>query len=153
MAMTGRVWAIPAAVLIAAPVSLAAAPKLPGHALIVDQPGLRVYGPARHAGVPCPRMLPLPQDALATVKRAVELAMPGLEAQVKLDGHDPVVRVAAATRSGFNYRAGGCGQKAWQRSIVAFVRLPHVQNSASLSQHTIAVARIRDGWIIWAIIH
>ena len=142
-----------AATLLTASAALAAAPRLPGHALVVDRPGLRVYGPAQHPGVPCPRVLPLPQHALATVKRAVELAMPHLEAQDKLDGRDPVVRVAPATKSGFSYLAGGCGQKTWQRSIVAFVHLPHIKNSASLSQHTIAVARVRYGWVLWAIIH
>jgi hypothetical protein len=64
-----------------------------------------------------------------------------------------LTRDEVATRSGFNYRAGGCGQKTWRRSIVAFVRLPHAKNSASLSQHTIAIARVRDGWVLWAIIH
>jgi hypothetical protein len=142
-----------AATLLTASAALAAAPQLPGHTLVVDRPGLRVYGPAQHPGVPCPRVLPLPQRALATIKRAVQLAMPRLEAHDKLDGRDPVVRVVPATRSGFSYQAGGCGQETWRQSIVAFVHLPHITKSASLSQHTIAVARVRYGWMLWAIIH
>lgn len=142
-----------AAALLTASAALAAAPQLPGHTLFVDRPGLRVYGPAQHPGAPCPRVLELPQHALATVKRAVQLAMPRLEARDKLDGRDPVVRVAPAPRSGFSYHAGGCGRRAWQQSSVAFVRLPHITYSASLSQHTIAVARVRYGWMLWAIIH
>jgi hypothetical protein len=131
----------------------AAAPRLPGHALLVDRPGLRVYGPVQHAGVPCPRLLPLPAHALATVARAVGLAMPPFEAPYKLDGRDAVVKVGPATRSGFDSRAGGCGEQTWRRSIVAFVFLPHVTNSASLSQRTVAVGRVRQGWVIWAVIH
>jgi hypothetical protein len=33
-----------------------------------------------------------------------------------------------------------------RQSIVAFVRLQHVTNSDSLSQHTFAVACVHDGW-------
>src|SRR6266536_725060 len=73
--------------------ALVAAPSLAGHRLLVERPGLRVYGPARRAGVPCPRLLPVPAHALATVKRAVELAMPPFEKQLRLDGRDPIVRV------------------------------------------------------------
>jgi hypothetical protein len=142
-----------AASLLTAAAALAAAPRLPGHTLVVDRPGLRVYGPAQRPSVPCPRVLPLPQRALTTVKRAVQLAMPRFEAHDKLNGRDPVIRVVPATRSGFSYQAGGCGKDTWQKSIVAFVHLPHITNSASLSQHTIAVARVRYGWMMWAIIH
>lgn len=129
------------------------APALPGHRLWVDQGGLRVYGPANQARTPCPRLLAVPAHALATVKRAVELAMPPFEKAVNLDGRDPVVTVAPATRSGFSYLAGGCGRTAWARSIFAEVRLPHVTDSASLSQHRFAVGRVRQGWVIWAYIH
>ena len=130
-----------------------AAPRLPGHSLLVNEPGLRVYGPALHASTPCPRLLPLPAHALATVKRAVELAMPPFEKAVHLDGRDPMVKVAATSRSGFSYRAGGCGRTAWARSIYADVYLPHVTDSASMSQHRFAVGRVRQGWVIWGYIH
>jgi hypothetical protein len=128
----------------------AATPRLPGHPLLVSRPGLRVYGPPRRASMACPTVLPLPADALATVKHAVEVAMPPFEAQLKLDGHDPVVKVAPASRSGFDDRAGGCGHTTWQRSIVAFVFLPQIKHSASLAQHTFAVARVAQGWVLWA---
>lgn len=101
----------------------------------------------------CPRLLPLPAHPLATVKRAVELAMPPFEKKLKLDGRDPIVKVGSASLSGFNYLAGGCGRTAWKRSIVAFVRLPHVTFSASLSQHTFAVGRVSQGWVLWGYIH
>jgi hypothetical protein len=125
----------------------------PGHRLLVDQPGLRVYGPANYARTPCPKLLPLPAHALTTVKRAVELAMPPFEKAVDLDGRDPVVTVAPTSRSGFSYLAGGCGRAAWARSVFANVSLPHITNSASLSQHRFAVGRVRQGWVIWGYIH
>ena len=78
--------------------------------------------------------------------------MPSFEARQKLNGQDPVVSVVPATDSGFSALAGGCGRAAWRRSIVAFVRLPRVR-SASLSQHTFAVAHMRSGWMLWAVIH
>jgi hypothetical protein len=78
--------------------------------------------------------------------------MPPFEARLRRNGRDAVVSVVPATRSGFDPIAGGCGRTAWRRSIVAFVRLPHVC-CASLSQHTFAVGRIRPGWVLWAMIH
>jgi hypothetical protein len=33
------------------------------------------------------------------------------------------------------------------------VYLPHVTDSASLSQHRFAVGRVREGWVIWGYIH
>ena len=132
----------------------AAAPVLPGHRLLVDVRGLRVYGPADRTHVPCPRLLPLPRGALTTVKRAVTLAMPAFERQVKLDGTDPIVKVRPSDHSGYDYRAGGCGRVAWTRSVVAEVLLPHVETiSASMSQHTFAVGRVRQGWVLWGYIH
>lgn len=146
------------AVAVAAVASVAAAlaapaPQLPGHALLVNRPGLRVYSPALHASVPCPRLLPLPARALTTVKRAVELAMPPFERRLGLDGRDAIVKVAPTARSGFSYIAGGCGRTAWKRSIYADVTLPHVTNSASLAQHRFAVGHVRQGWVIWGYIH
>lgn len=133
------------------------APTLPGHVLLVDRPGLRLYGPADFARVPCPRLLPLPARALATVKRAIELAMPTYEHELGLDGRDPAVTVGSATRSGFSPIAAGCGSSAraradWSRSIFAIVYLPHIK-SASLSQHRFAVGLVRQRWVIWGYIH
>jgi hypothetical protein len=128
--------------------------RLPGHALLINRPGLRVFGPPLHASVRCPDLLPLPASEVATVKRAVQLAMPPFERGVKLDGRDPIVKVGAALRSAFSYRAGGCGRAAWARSLVATVLLPHVERlSASMSQHTRAVGRVRQGWVLWGYIH
>jgi hypothetical protein len=146
--------ALTAFVLMSQPAAAAAPPGLQGHALLVDQPGLRVFGPPLRAHVACPRLLALPTGALPTVKRAVELAMPPFEHPLKLDGRNAIVKVAPAIRSGFSYRAGGCGRTAWRRSIVATVLLPHVEKfSASLSQHTFAVGRVRQGWVLWGYIH
>ena len=146
-----------ALVALAAPLRAGAGaspPLLPGHALLVDRPGLRVFGPPLHANVPCPDLMRLSTRAAATVKRAVQLAMPPFERGLKLDGGDPIVRVHPATRSGFSYRAGGCGRHAWTRSLVASVLLPHVERvSASMSQHTFAVGRVRQGWVLWGYIH
>jgi hypothetical protein len=145
------------AVVVASAMASAAfaapAPQLPGHVLLVDRPGLRVYSPALRASTPCPRLLPLPAHALATVKLAVELAMPPFERRLHLDGHHPVVRVALITRSGVSYVAGGCGRAAWARSVYADVSLPRVTDSASLAQHRFAVGRVRQGWVLWGYIH
>lgn len=139
-----------AAALSAAFAGSATAQGLPGHALLVSRPGLHVYGPAQRAVVPCISALSLPSNALAAVKQAVELAMPPFEARLKLNGRNASVRVTSALRSGFDYHAGGCGRAIWARSIVAFVSLPRIRNSASLSRHTFAVARVREGWVLWA---
>jgi hypothetical protein len=144
--------AVAASVTAAAAADPRSAP-LPGHRLLVDQPGLRVFGPADYARTPCPHLLPLPAHALITVQRAVELAEPPFEKAVHLDGRDPVVTVGPTNRSGFSYLAGGCGRSAWARSVFANVYLPHVTNSASLSQHRFAVGRVRQGWVIWGYIH
>lgn len=128
-------------------------PKLTGHRLLVDRSGLRVFGPALHANVPCPHLLSQPAGARATVKRAVRLAMPPFERSLTLDGRDAIVKVAPAARSGFGYQAGGCGRGVWRRSIVAKVQLPRVEKfSASMSQHTFAVGRVRQGWVLWGYI-
>jgi hypothetical protein len=79
--------------------------------------------------------------------------MPSFEASLKLDGRNANVRVVRAVRSGLVSRAGGCGQSTWARSIVASVTLPNIRNSASLSHHTFTVARVREGWVLWAWIH
>jgi hypothetical protein len=43
---------------------------------------------------------------------------------------------------------------AWARSIVATVLLPHTEKfSSSMSQHTFAVGRVRQGWVLWGFIH
>jgi len=132
-----------------------AAPQLPptfaGHELLVDTDGLRVYGPANPSRTPCPRLLPLPGNASETVVRAVRLAMPPFELKVNLNGRNAVVHAGSASTSGYSAIAGGCGQPDWTRSIVASVRLPHV-TGASLAQHVFAVGRVRQGWVIWAII-
>jgi hypothetical protein len=128
----------------------ATAHGLPGRLLLVNRPDLRVYGPPERADVPCISALSLPPDAPAAVKRAVALAMPPFEARLKLDGGNPSVHVAQASRSGFDYRAGGCGRATWARSIIAFVSLPRIRNSVSMSNHTFAVARTREGWVLWA---
>ena len=147
------VLAVAAASTTTAAIAQPRSAPFPGHRLLVDKPGLRVYGPAEYARTPCPRLLSLPAHALITVKRAVELAMPPFEKAVHLDGRDPVVTVAPTSRSGFSYLAGGCGRSAWARSVFANVSLPHVTNSASLSQHRFAVGRVGQGWVIWGYIH
>jgi hypothetical protein len=139
---------------VVAATASAAGPRVPGHPLLVDQPGLRVYGPARHVDTPCPHLLALPERALSIVKRAVELAMPPFEKRLRLDGRNPIVSVRPASRSGFSPSAGGCGRAAWGRSIVAGVLLPRVERlSAGMSQHTFAVGRVRQGWVLWGYIH
>jgi hypothetical protein len=127
-------------------------PTLHGHPLLVNRSGLVVFGPARHTNGYCPRLLPLPDGATPTVKRAVLLAMPPFEGALRLNGGDPRVTAGPAVRSGLSSGAGGCGPAAWRRSIVASVFLPHIAG-ASLSQHTVAVGRVRQGWVLWGFIH
>lgn len=144
-----------AAAAVGMPVAVLAAPspQLPGRVLLVNRPGLRVYSPALRGSVPCPHLLPLPAHALTTVRRAVELAMPPFERRLQLDGRDAVVTVAPTARSGFSYTAAGCGRTVWARSVYAEVYFPHITNSASLAQHRFAVGRVRQGWVIWGVIH
>lgn len=137
---------------VVAATASAAGPRLPGYPLLVDRSGLRVYGPPQHVGTPCPPLLALPERALATVKHAVELAMPPFETRLRLDGRNPIVKVGPASRSGFGPSAGGCGLTAWRRSIVASVLLPHIEG-ASRAQHTFAVGLVRQGWVLWGYIH
>lgn len=124
----------------------------PPYPLLVHAHGVRVYGPRGGPNPGCPGVLPLPANAMRTVRLGVTLAMPPFEAQLKLDGRNPRVHTVAARRSGFSSGAGGCGARTWSRSVVAFVQLPHVPG-ASRSQHTFAVARIRLAWLLWAQIH
>jgi hypothetical protein len=148
VAIVAALLAVPSTAVARAPQP----PQLAGHTLLVNVPGLRVYGPANSASTSCPHLLPLPEHAMATVKRAVVLAMPPFEKHIHLNGHDPVVTVGPTPTSGFSYRAGGCGRIDWARSIFASVYLPHVAG-ASLAQHRFAVGRVRQGWVIWGYIH
>jgi hypothetical protein len=136
------------ALVVFAMSAVVAVASRPPYPLLVNTDGLRVYGPPTRPNVPCPHLLALPAHSLRTARRAVELAIPPFEARLKENGRDPIVSVVPAIR-GFSPRAGGCGRVAWRRSIVAFVRLPHVC-CASLSQHSFAVGRIRSGWVLWA---
>jgi hypothetical protein len=120
--------------------------------LLVVHNSFRVYGPSQHAGSACPRLLALPRHSDGTVRTAVKLAMPVFEARLKLNGTDAHVAVKAAESSGYEAIAGGCGERTWNRSLVASVRLPHIPG-ASLSQHTFAVGRMAAGWVLWAWIH
>ena len=133
-------------------IATATAAERTPYPLLIAAHGVRVYGPPVTSHVPCPHALPLPRRSAQTVRRAVALAMPRLFARLHENGRDAIVAAGPATRSGFGAAAGGCGQAVWRRSIVAFVRLPHV-SGASLSQHTFAVARIKAGWVLWAWIH
>jgi hypothetical protein len=120
----------------------------PPDPLIVRSHGLRVYGPPNRPNV-CPRLSVLPPYALLRAQQAVTLAMPPFAARLKANGRDPIVRTVPSRRA-FGPIAGGCGRGTWQRSVVAFVRLPHVC-CASLSQHSFAVGRLRSGsWVLWA---
>ena len=126
--------------------AVAALASRPPYPLLVNRDGLRVYGPRTRPNVPCPRLLALPPHYRAAGRRAVALAMPPFEAQLKENGRDPIVSIL---RHAFSPIAGGCGREAWRRSFVAFVRLPHIC-CASLSQHSFFVGRIRSGWVLWA---
>lgn len=121
------------------------ASRLP-YPLLVNKDGFRVYGPPTGRPFPCPHLQVLPPHYLATARRAVVLAMPPFEARLKENGRDPIVSIR---RHAFSPTATGCGLTAWRRSVVAFVRLPHVC-CASLSQHSFFVGRIRSGLVLWA---
>lgn len=133
--------------IVSAIVAAAARASGSPYPLLVDRDGFRVYGPPTRSTVPCPRALALPPHALRAARRAVALAMPPFEARFKLNGRDPVVSVLPALRIRIR-PYGGCRQ-VWRRSIVASVRLPHI-DSAGMSAHMFAVTRIRAGWVLWA---
>jgi hypothetical protein len=134
------------AVAVLAMSAVAALASRPPYPLLVNRDGFRVYGPPTRPHVPCPHLLALSRNYLTTGRRAVALAMLPFEAQFKKNGRDPIVSIM---RHAFSPIAGGCGREAWQRSFVAFVRLPHVC-CASLSQPSFFVGRIRSGWVLWA---
>lgn len=126
--------------------------RLP-YPFLASAKGVRIYGPPAQPGRgTCPRAAKLPNASLRQVRRLVAVAMPAFEARLHLNGHDARVRASFATASGFGPTAGGCGAQVWQRSVVAFVHLPHI-SGASRSEHTFAVAKIRQGWVLWAWIH
>jgi hypothetical protein len=133
--------------IVAAIVAASASATGSPYPRLVDRHGFRVYGPPTRPNVPCPRVLALPPHALRIARRAVALAMPAFEARLKLNGRDPIVSVVPAART--RIRPYGDCRRAWRRSIVASVRLPHI-HSASMSAHTFAVARIGAGWVLWA---
>jgi hypothetical protein len=137
-----------ASAIVARSASAAVAP--PGYPLLVDQHGMRVYGPADRAKVGCPSgVLPLPANALSEVERAVTLAMVPFAARVRLDGRSAQVRATRSGRSPFDAAAGACGATIWRRSVVASVRLPHVVGAA-MAQDSFAVARLRGAWVLYA---
>jgi hypothetical protein len=137
---------ITVALVIFAMSAVTAVAARPPYPLLVNRDGLRVYGPRTQPNAPCPHLLALPPNYRATGRRAVALAMPPFEAQLKENGRDPIVSIV---RHAFSPIAGGCSREAWHRRFVAFVRLPHVC-CASLSQHSFFVGRIRSGWVLWA---
>jgi hypothetical protein len=141
------------ALVVGMPASLATAATHADFPLLINTHGLHVYGPPQHPNAPCLRgALRMNPASHATARKAVSLAMPPFEHRLDLNGRNPAVRIATSATSGYSAAAGGCGRQLWQRSLVAFVRLPRI-HGASLSQHTFAVARTKAGWFLWAMIH
>jgi hypothetical protein len=120
--------------------------------LLVARGAIRVYAFPRRGQQQCPALQPLAPGAIATATTALRLATPRFEARVNLDGRNPTIRVVAAAKSGYGPKAGGCNRLVWNRSLVAFIRLPHVAG-ASMSGQSVAVGRIGRGWLIWSWIH
>ena len=135
----------------------------PGLRLIVVD-GVPVYASllaGRTPAATCPRRpLPLTSGLVRVAAQAVALAMPGLYAHAKEQGHPRIdargaiaqAAPSATAHQGTAFRAV-CGATVWRRSIFVAVRLPRVKFSASLSQASFHVARTRLGWVIWAEVH
>lgn len=129
---------------------LFASPATAGpYRLIVERDGLRVYGPASGT---CPRgVLAVSHADVRTARRAVLLAAPKLYL-----GRGRAYRAVGSTGAGLapvyprSRGAKECGKRIFKRTIVVDVVFPHVARwSASLSQATFLVSRIRRGWVIW----
>ena len=46
-----------------------------------------------------------------------------------------------------------CGTTIWQRTIVVYIRLRAFGNSASLSSRVVFVARFKNGYRVWQVVH
>lgn len=65
-----------------------------------------------------------------------------------------VVRVALATQTvRGGYARIKCGPGTQRRTAVAFVQLPAMAPSASLSSAVFYASRIAHGWVVWFQIH
>jgi hypothetical protein len=126
----------------------------PGYRPVAVVHGVAVYAQARRRRR-CPAGVALPHPDLVEARLAVLRALPRL--RVGYVGMPSSAlraaraRAVAAPRSVYSAAAGGCGRALWRRSVVVFAVLPHL--TASLSQVTVALARFRAGWLIWARIH
>jgi hypothetical protein len=98
---------------------------------------------------PCPRgLLPLAPNSI------------GPAAAVALAKEDPKTRplVTAAIGAPSDPNRGPiarrqCGQAAWQRTIVVYIRLRAYGRSASLSSRVDFVGRFKGGYRVWQVVH
>jgi hypothetical protein len=109
---------------------------------------------AAAAGGACPRKaLPLPPDALAGATRAALREAPSLYGGTR--GID--TRDRRATRAALANVAGTrgsqvrreCGRRVQRRTVVVDLEFPRMLPSASLSQGTLFIARLRRGYQVW----
>lgn len=109
----------------------------------------------------CPRSpLRLSSTRISQAAKAVARAMPAFynhakrQSYPRVDARDAVARAyhSATAHMGLDFRSE-CNALVWQRSALVVVHLPHVTFSASLAWLAFDVARIRQGWIIWAEVH
>jgi hypothetical protein len=130
--------------------------------LIVERDGLRVYGPAsEQAWGTCPRgALEVSPADVRKAQHAVLVAVPTLYAVLRR-GTPRLYRIVRSTGAGLApvYGRGAaqrkhCGERIFRRTIVVDVVFPWIaRRSASLSQATFFVSRLRDGWVIWSQAH
>jgi hypothetical protein len=129
--------------------------------LLVERGSLRVYAPApgQRWGF-CPRRaLALEPRHLAAARRAVLAALPKLYRRYRgtprLDIRGARARAGLA-RSGWPRNRDAletCGRRVWRRTAVVDVVFPRVTFSASLSQASFYVSRVRGGWVVWHQVH
>ncbi|MGH2921504.1 MAG: hypothetical protein ACRDKU_05500 [Gaiellaceae bacterium] len=140
-------WAIACGLILAVPAAATS------YRLLVERDGLRVYGPASpYAGGTCPRgALAVSRADVRTARGAVLLAVPKL-----YSGRGRGYRVVRSTGAGLapvyprTRGAKECGKRIFRRTIVVDVVFPQIARwSASLSQATFLVSRLREGWVIW----
>ncbi len=46
-----------------------------------------------------------------------------------------------------------CGTRVWRRTVVVYLTLRAVNNSASLAQNVFFVGRFRSGYDVWQVVH
>jgi hypothetical protein len=153
-------FALAAAALVASATAFAAGGS--PYPLLVERGSVRIHAPApgQRWGL-CPReALALAPRQLAVARRAVLLGVPSLYRRLyrgtpRIDTRGARARAGLARGGWPRHRDAlqSCGRRVWRRTAVVDVVFPRVTFSASLSQASFYVSRVRGGWVIWHQVH